>query len=231
LTAAGLSVAANTAGGVSVTKKGMQRRIILDVLQEISDQAAVDTYGNATPANRPYFQVEPLTLTTMEFRTAIGYFGVDHTLSGGGPAVIASPEMGNLTNAQYEYVSGDEATFVYAGGTGTAGNRIISTAADAVRIGLSPFGRCEAWRDARNAGASATDVANEAKAGLAAGRPKKRFFGTLQDTPGCQYGRDWHFGDKITVLYGGSSFDVVLTTVVITITPQGEAVTAKLEVQ
>jgi hypothetical protein len=231
LTAAGLSVAPDTSLGPSVTKKGLAWNVVLDMLVGISDQSAADAYGNASPATRVYFQIEPLSRTTMEFRTYVGFFGADRSLAGGSNPVVVAPELGNLTDAQYLQAGGDEVNFCYAGGTGTANNRIISTAADVTRIGQSIFGRCEGWRDARNAGVSLTDVANEAKAGLVAGRPKRTFYGTLQDTPTCRYGRDWHFGDKITVRYGGESFDCVLTTVVITLTTTGaETITAKLEV-
>jgi hypothetical protein len=219
-------VAADQTAGVSVTKKGMAERIVLDVLREISDQSAADD-----PLQRVYFIVDATSPTAFEFRTAVGHFGADRSLSAAQHPVVASPELGSLTNARYDYVGEAEVNYVYAGGVGTKNNRLISTAADAARMGVSVFGRCEGWSDCRNVGVVAADVAAEAKVSLVRGQPQRQFVGTLVDVPDCRYGREWHFGDRISVMYGGETFSVVLARVVITLDSTGnETIQASLEV-
>jgi len=56
------------------------------------------------------------------------------------------------------------------------------------------------------------------------------FQGKIRETPGCLYGRDWAFGDKVTATYMGLNFDCIILAVQVTVDGSGkETLDARLE--
>lgn len=217
LTTWGLSVVADEALGPSVEKK-FSRRVVLDAIRELAETATT----NGTPV---YFELAPLTSTTCEFRTWINQPGVDRTAD-----VLVGLEYGNLKDPSYEYDAMDELTYIYAGGQGEGAGRNIQAASDTARIGASAINRREGWADASVADTDA-GVQTEADAALEAGKPRRFLGGTLVETPGCLYGRDWYFGDRVTAVYGGQQYACLVKAVTVRITStDGEQITADLEV-
>jgi hypothetical protein len=54
---------------------------------------------------------------------------------------------------------------------------------------------------------TSTGLQSVARAELEAGRPAHKFSCDLVSLPSARYGRDWSWGDKITVSYQGQVFD------------------------
>jgi len=216
LSAWGLSVAADESLGPTVDKK-CSRRYVLDVLRELAAAAASE-------GTRTYFALEPTSSTTCVFRTWTGQPGMDRT-----GVILVGLEYGNLVDPVLEYDGMNEKTYVYAGGQGTGAVRNIQAAYDEARIGLSAINRREGWVDA-SAGDTDDLVAAEASAALQAGRPRRFFGGRLIETPGCVYGRDWAFGDRVTAVYDGQSYACLVKAVTVKVTATGgEQISADLE--
>jgi len=106
---------------------------------------------------------------------------------------------------------------------------VVEAVWDSTRYGLSVWNRCEATVAGRNEHtvAALQDVGYKR---LADGRPVIRFRGRIRETPGCLYGRDWTFGDKVTATYMGLTFDCIILAVQVTVDGSGrETIDARLE--
>ena len=185
--------------------KSFVRRNVLIVLQELAQSSTqLGTYLA--------FDLVPVSERQLEFRTYVGQRGRDRrpTASVGGPLIGTS--YGNIRNAVREEDATNERTFVYAGGQGEAEERVIRTAADNGRIGLSPFGRIEYFRDARHQ-TDADEVQDEAEASLREGRPRILVSGDFVDTPQVTYGVDINYGDIVRVEDRNGSYDARIDTV------------------
>lgn len=211
-----LDVAADLGAADSVSKAFAWRNV-LTVLQELGE------------ANGVYFDVVSPTRGALEFRTYISQRGQDRTLSSANPLIV-SPEMGNLATGDYAEDYSAEASCVYAGGQGVGADREVSEVEDATRIGASPFGRREAFADARG-GATGNSLDAEAAAALFAGRPRRLFAGKIADTPQCRYGLHWGWGDKVTAQFEGESFDCHVSAVKIAIASGRETIDAQLRAE
>ena len=204
--------------GPSVSK-AFSRRNVLAVLQELADDAA----QAGTPV---HFDIVSPAMSGLEFRTYVNQRGVNRSLSGGNPLVL-SEEAGTLVRPSLEEDYTEEATYVYAGGQGEGAERDVQEASDSIRIGASPFGRIEVWRDARNV-ATSTAVLAEATAILRASRPRRVFTAKIADTPGVRYGVHWHWGDRLAAAYGGESLECTVGAIRVTVADGKETITAAL---
>ena len=216
-----ISVAADSSQGPSVSK-GFAWRYCLDVLQELGEQAA-------QAGNPVYFDFVAPVAGGLEFRTYTGQRGLNRSLSSGDPLIL-SPERGNLADCELIEDYTDEATHIYAGGQGEQADREIAEASDAARVGGSPFGRIEAWRDARNTSTTAALQA-EANAALWERRPRRIFSGSIQDTPQCAYGIHWRWGDLVVAQFEGRSYDCHVDTVRIKVAKGAESISAQLRAE
>ena len=216
--AAYLSVEAQRGLGPSVSK-AFSRRNVLTVLQELAQDAAYE----GTPV---HFDVVAPTAGGLEFRTYVDQRGVDRSLSSGDPLVL-SEEAGTLVEPDLEEDYSDEVTYVYAGGQGTEADRATAEAYDTARIGASPFGRIEAWRDARQAATAAT-LAAEAEGFLRDGRPRRVFTAKVADTPGVRFGTHWHWGDRLAASYAGQTLECTVRAIRVRVADGKETVTAAL---
>jgi hypothetical protein len=216
-----LAVQADQGLGPSLTK-AFSRREVLKTLQEISMQA--------TTAGTPiYFDIVAAGTGALEFQTFLNQRGTDHSTTGI-RQVVVSPERDNLADATQEDDWADEATYIYAGGQGQEANRQIATASDTARIGASPWNRIERFVNATQAGTTASLQA-EADQALRDGRPFSPFAGTLVDTEGTRYGRDWAFGDKIVAEFEGSSFACKVDALRVAVLDGEETITASLRAE
>jgi hypothetical protein len=205
-----------------VTTKDFAWRKVMDVLRELADEAM----AKGTPV---YFDIVPTTPTTFEFQTFVNQRGIDHSMTGASPVVVGV-DFGTLEAPSYEVDYSQEENYIYGGGKGEGDARGMVEVWDAGRIGASPWNRCEGFADARSAG-SDNSIRAAADAALQAGRPKRKFGGTLVDTPGCRYGIEWGFGDKVTATYLGQQFTAMITAVTVSVDGNGkETVSARLEV-
>jgi hypothetical protein len=217
-----LSLAAERSAGASLTK-GFSRRNVLTVLQEIADVAA--TAG--TPI---YWHMVDVDQQQWEFRTYTGQPGIDHTYPAGNGPVLLGLEYGNLAEPVLDVDYTAEVTYVYAGGQGEGEARTIQTAVDVARTGRSQFGRCEAFADARN-DATTAGVLAAAQQALQEGRPRLRFSAKLVESSGTRYGIHWRWGDRVTAMYAGESYNAMIRTITVTVDGNGkESIAAGLEV-
>ena len=171
-------------------EKSFSRREVLPIFQELCQ----DSYENGIYCA---FDIVRVNRAVCEFRTYINQRGTDHTKLSAVPLLFGA-KYGNLSNDVYRSDGSEEATFIYAGGQGEEDSRLIETAQDDARIGISPYGRIEGFIDARQAELAAS-VQAEAEAELRARIPKRTISGKVADTTHCRYGLHYKFGDKVTV--------------------------------
>lgn len=179
---------ANLSAGASIAK-AFARRNVLTVAQELAE-------ASTTAGTYLTFEIIAPTESTLELRTYTTQRGVDRRMSTANP-VILREQAGVLENAQLEIDYANEKTFVVAGGQGEGAARLIATALDTARMGVSPFGRIEDFADMSNV-ADAAGLQDDADAGLRYGRPIVTFTGDLIETPALTRGIQFDLGDMLT---------------------------------
>lgn len=179
---------ANLSAGASIAKAAARRKL-LAVAQELCE-------ASTTAGIYMTFEIIAPTESTLELRTYTTQRGVDRRAGSGSP-VILREQAGVLENAQLEIDWHNEKTFVIAGGQGEGTQRLIATALDTVRMGVSPFGRVEDFADMSNV-ADSTSLQDDADAGLRNARPLVSFSGDLIETPALTRGIHFDLGDMLT---------------------------------
>ena len=207
-----ITIDPNLSLGVSVAKS-FAWRDCLKVMQEFAD-------ASTTSGTYVAFDIEADTPTTLVFRTFTGQRGVDHRYPSGINPVLISPEMGNLGETLLSVDYRNEITFVGAGGKGDGTNRLLATAQDTARQGVSPFGLREYFKDATQY-TSTTGLSAEANAILRSGRAHTIFQGRLIDTPDSRYGVDWSWGDFVTAQAFGQLIDCRIDAISVSVKPGG----------
>lgn len=222
----GFKVVITLAAGANLGKS-FAWRSILPVLREIADESTREGYPI-------YFQVEPYAYTdkriSFAFHTYQDRIGRDLSSSGGAQnPVVFSQDLDNLENPSLEFDFTEEANYIYSAGQNTAADRTVVEASDFLRWYVaSIWNRREGFVDSRNY--TDLEVAARAKSELELRRPRVRFSASLVDNGRFRYGRDWRFGDKITVAYKGFEFHDVIRAVRITVDEVGkETLEAKVE--
>lgn len=206
-----LTTQADLSLGAVVSKAGTRRRL-LDVCIDLAN-------ASTTAGTYLTFEIYAPTERTLELRTATTQRGVDRR-SGTANPVILSELRGNLENAHLVIDYSEAASMIIAGGQGEEENRLIGTAFDAPRAGVSPFGRIERFRDAANVATQAA-VDDEADSQLRASRPIVYASGDLIETPGLMRGIDFDLGDMVTVEIAGQQYDVRLDLIRESVTSSG----------
>lgn len=211
-----LTKQANLTQGANIAK-GAARRILLEVARELAE-------ASTTAGTYLTFEIMAPTESTLELRTYATVRGVDHRAGTTNP-VILSEARGNLEQAKLAISYRNEATLTIAGGSGEKANRLITTAPDATRMGVSPFGRKERFIDMSNV-SDTTQLQDEADAGLWDGRPQIVFTGNLIETPATTRGVQFDLGDMLTAEHPRThqQFDVRLDVVHETIDASGRRV-------
>jgi hypothetical protein len=165
--------------------------------------------------------------TRLEFRTYVGQRGIDHRFPGGLNPVILSAENGTLFEAIQDDDWTDEVTVVIAGGSGQGASRAIGTAADVARRDASPFGAIEEFTQQTDT-ASSSVLASLAAAHVRAGRPRQVLEGRVQDAPGVRYGREWGWGDYVTIQVEGVNADARVEAVTVSVEGARETIDAQV---
>jgi hypothetical protein len=170
------------------------------------------------------------TGTIFQLQTYADQLGADHRYPSGQNPVILSQQFGNLADVEVVDAYEDEITVVVAGAQGLGSARTIATATDTTRRDASPFNQCEVFHQGNTAGYSSTILADLADARLRAGRPVRTITGRVAETPGTQYGRDWGWGDRVTVQVGSMTADARLDTVTIEVAGGRETIDAGVRI-
>jgi hypothetical protein len=206
------SVAASPGAGPSITK-AFSYRNVLDVIRDVVDAARqAGTYL--------FFSIEPTSESAFQFSTRTGEWGRDRT-SDVANGLIFSLERGNLAKPVLDEDAADEVNVAYGLGRGEESAREVQTAEDTTRSGASIFARAEAAANAVHETTSA-GVADVADGRVQKGRPVAAFSADLLSVPGSVYGKDWGFGDRITVSYDGLQFDCLVRAVTVSVDENGK---------
>ncbi|NJN65458.1 MAG: hypothetical protein HC884_01475 [Chloroflexaceae bacterium] len=202
--------------------KAFAWRNVLTVLQELAEASA--------EAGGPiFFDVVAPTPATLRFETYAQVRGTDHSRSNsrGMEPVVLSVEMGTLTDVVRSVEWREEVTAVYVAGQGARAAREVVEVTDTARAALVPFGRRETLHDARQV-AVTTGLTDEGHARLQAGQPADTFSARVVSRPAALYGVHWRFGDRVTAEFGGEVMTCRVEQVQVSVTRDGEKVTADL---
>lgn len=209
-----LTVAADTSSGPTITLE-FANRTVLQVLQDLAA---------ASMAAGTYLAFDVIAVDAgFEFRTYPDVWGSDRRAD-----VLLSAERGTLAAVSTVTDWTDEYTAVYAQGRGEGGAALTTTAIDAVRVALSPFGRIETYLNASNATTLAA-VQSAAETKLQFGRPREQFTARLVEEPGMRYGLDVYLGDLVQAEHDGTLYDCRVEPVRLTLDEAGnETVSVQL---
>jgi hypothetical protein len=219
------SLADDTGAGAEVSKS-FARRAVLDVLQELAEASA--ERGVAL-----FFDVvcrHDGALPLLRFETYAQVRGADLARGNerGLPPVVLSLETGSLVGVRRTQDWSETITTVYVAGQGAKDARQVVEVADGARAEQVPFGRYERLVDARHTSV-ADDLAHEGYAALRAGVARDEVRGRIVSRePGFVYGRDWRFGDRVSVEFDGETLDCRVDAVDVVITPERETVFAEV---
>lgn len=205
-----VSIDPNLGLGANVAKSFAWREV-LKVMQEFAD-------SSTTAGTYVAFDIVADSAQSLTFRTFTQQRGVDHRFPNGINPVLISPELGNLGEVTFSQDYRDEITVAIAGGKGENNNRLTGSASDSARIGQSPFGWREYFKDATQYDTS-TGLNAEADAVLRSGRVKTIFQGRLIDMPDSRYGVDWAWGDYVTAQAFGQLIDCRIDAVSVSVKP------------
>jgi len=201
------TVAADTTAA-PVTTQMAEWLNLLSVCQDIAKDSA--ELGTAL-----FFDVVFLPESNMwEFRTYTNSRGVDKSSTTGAPQTL-SVEYGSVGAEELVGDYRDEVTIVYVGGAGEGAVRASSLVEDATRSGRSVYGRAESF--VSTSLVLATELQATARAELQRGRPWRSYAADTITTSASQYGRDWNFGDIVTVYAFDQQFDCRVDAVQVTI--------------
>lgn len=198
-----LTVAADL-GLAPVTSKSFARRKVLTVMQELAEESLQQGTYLA-------FDTVYTGASTLEFRTYVGQRG-NNRGSTSGNALTISERSGTLQGGRLTEQHAGEINVVNAAGQGTGTERLVVQATNNALLNASPWARREKMLDCRNASLTAT-VTAEARAELFAERPRKVITGRLLENEGALYGRDFGFGDLVSVEHEGVTMDARINLV------------------
>jgi hypothetical protein len=219
-----ISVQANLTLGQLITKNFAWQQLLSTLQAMAQDSTIKGTYIA--------FDIVALGGGTngFQFRTYANQRGTDHRFPTSVSPILLDAQLGNLTEVVRTFDLKNEKTYIYVAGQGEGSDRATSFAQDSARIGLSPFGRIEAFQDARNT-ADSTSLQGEANDALRQARAKRIFTAKYTPTDVVLYGRDFNWGDQITCQYKGGLINCFVDAVQITIgqEPDKEDIDLKLQ--
>jgi hypothetical protein len=217
-----LQIQGNTGLGATLPTKSFSRRVLLDIFQEL----ALASWQAGT-----YLAFDiVLNGSVLELQTFATCRGTDRREGFSSKPLILSEDDGTLTDIKRIDDYSDEATVIYAGGSGTETTRLIGFDYDSDRIATTEnnLNYIEGWMDARNT-SDQTSLDSEASAELPARKPRRTLEGTLQDTPQTRYGVHYKLGDLATAKYDTEAFPVRIDTVAINYSARSETIITKLQ--
>lgn len=159
-----------------------------------------------------------------EFRWYQGQRGSDRSAT-----ILFAKERGNMSKPRLERKASGLVNAVLVGGQNDAADvRQTVWRTDPASIAASPWGRMEDFSDARN---EETLAALEGKgdAILEETRGRARLSFVPVQTPGCVYGRDYFFGDRVSARYRGTVYSQVVRSVEIAVNADGRKLDVRLE--
>jgi hypothetical protein len=145
-----------------------------------------------------------------EFRTYAPYFGTDRRRgnSEGNKPTIFSFENGNMRNPEREVLWSEEVTAAYGGWQGAGATQTIVEETNADALAETPYARREQYYDVREV-ATSDAIPSYLQQKLIDDGISETVTAQILQTDACLYGRDWWFGDLVTLdLPDGTSYDM-----------------------
>ena len=201
---AGLSIAADTAGGTAWEGSRAWRNL-LEVCQEIADAARVDCSVVGTGPATFVFDAVPWPIG--EDRSTVGLDPTTGLNTAGNAPVVFAVGFGNMAEPVYSLNRTNEVNVVAALGQGLESAREVAIVSDAPAVAASPWNRREATRNA-NTEAETAGLEAAAEAVLHDLKAASSFSFRVMQTAASRYGRDYRCGDVVTARYSSPSGSV-----------------------
>jgi hypothetical protein len=186
---------------------------VLEVLQRIAEYS----FSQNEPLFFDVIQTGPYG--QFQFQTYLNQRGTDRTTAtGGANAITISPENNTIGEYELRFSCKDYINRVYAAGQGSGNTRPYETvdkATLAADLVTDPFALREEFLSVNSD--NATDIRKDGEAELAAKALAVQLSGTLTDTSAFQFGRDYNFGDRFTAFVEGTTVEVFIDTMDISI--------------
>lgn len=209
-----LSIAASNSVGDAVGRR-LRYDNLLKIFQDVCTQSSTILMD---------FQISRLTANTL--RLVVAPIGRDLRKSHNypfAPFVELNPLRGNMADPSLLFDRKQEQNYVYALASGPGDSRIVTRVAGD-GVGDSPYNRVEFTTDIRNANkGDNTTVITSARTAISDKQAKKEF--TFKPTgiePGGIYRVDFDIGDLVTCTFDEDSFDLRVSGVEITLSPENE---------
>jgi hypothetical protein len=197
----------------SVTTKEYAKRVLMDIFKEL----AQTSYESGKPL---YFDIvgNPNS-SSLRFATYYQQRGADRRHFSAHPVLIT---VGNHAIKSYTLTDDHTSEFnvAYVGGDGEEATRPIGYYEDTGRSRINAFARFESWQDGRGT-ADITALNDFAKSAVQSSRPKFVLDADLTNI-GAIYGRDWNFGDYVSVDVEKRLFDCRVASVHVTMQDNGD---------
>lgn len=200
---------------------------VLQALGRIADSAFAK--GEAL-----FFDIQQISNTTnpfLEFVTGIGQLGTDRTITSGGVNAVVidtSDSGGSISDYTLALDWRESAYRVYAGSQGRGEEQVFQTVDDgglAALIATNPFALREAYISTNELTTDTQKIIDQATGELARLQPKLDVHGTFAENETFQWGVDWDFHDRLTLLADGTFVDVFVETIEGELTDGGEKIT------
>ncbi len=194
--------------GPTITKE-FAWQPVFDVLKDIGDSSMA--------AGSPvYFDVVATQGGLLTFRTFLEYIGInrspkDNSLGKGLTRFVASHKRANVGESTYISDWSEAANTAYALAQGY-GNTKIWLSGGLAYSDAAPFRRYEVAEDVGQT-TNLLGLSDAINRILSAHRQKDTFELSLIPSPNNVFGRDWDWGDQITVEYNGEVFDAPIVAV------------------
>jgi len=218
-----ITVQADSSAGPTVRKEFAWQNC-LQTMQDL--QAASKAAGTEV-----FFFFNSSGKGNLEFRTRTSEPGRS-LIAGTTNQVVFSPAKGNLQNVSLTYDYSNEFNNVYALGEGANGETLVATSLDSGLANSSAVSLSEAATFGY--GLSTTELTDAADDELARGRPKAILRAELLSVAGYRtdtiYGINWNLGDRVTIQYRNTTFNVIIRSVSVSVNADGhETITSTIE--
>lgn len=195
-------------GDAPTVERSFSWQNVYPVLVKLADSA----WGAGT---RTGFHIVPVSRGNFEFRTWTGQPGQSRL------GVVFSLENNNLERPKLRFDYSEEETHIYAGGSGEGADRNVREVSDDIASEASVWNLREGFADCRMETEDAgVDAAGEAR--LAEKKPRVFFKGRLIDSDAALFGRDWGWGDFVSINYGGVQLPVLVQAIKIVMDRNGK---------
>jgi len=171
--------------------------------------AVTDAVGEDGTKGDCDFRVERVS-GGYEFKTYSPFFGTDRRRgnSAGNKPTIFSFDNGNMKNPEKQVLWANAVTAAYGGWQGGGMERSIYYAENALALAETPYSRREGFYDIRDI-SQPDQIAGILKQKLIDDGQMELVSAEILQTDACLYGRDWWFGDLVTLdLPDGTSYDM-----------------------